>query len=104
MGMRLPAHDQLYAHRCPQGSSGGQEGDPVEMIRFCPTIHPTWGLVIARHRQACAVAFSDDGYIDSEIKECLFILAELKQAFKEDCGLDLQLGSASASSTSRACR
>ena len=26
-----------------------------------------------------------------ELKECLLILAELKQAFKDDCGLDLQL-------------
>ena len=29
---------------------------------------------------------------DSELKECPSILAELKQAFKEHCGLDLQLG------------
>ena len=47
---------------------------------------------MARHRQVRAVAFADDGYIDSELRECLLILAELKQAFKEDCGLDLQLG------------
>ena len=24
-----------------EGSSGGQQGDPMEMIRFCATIHPT---------------------------------------------------------------
>ena len=33
-----------------------------------------------------------DGYIDSELRECMLILAESKQALKEDCGLDLQLG------------
>lgn len=31
-------------------------------------------------------------YIDSELRECLLIPAELKQALKEDCSLDLQLG------------
>ena len=64
-----------------EGSSGGQQGDPMEMIRICATIHPTWG-----HRQARAVAFADDGYIDGELKECLLLLAELKQAFKEGPG------------------
>ena len=67
-----------------EGSSGGQQGDPMEMIRFCATIHPTWGRVMARQRHARAVAFADDRYIDSEITECLLILVELKQAFKED--------------------
>ena len=63
----------------------------MEMIRFCATIHPTWGRIMQCHRQACAVAFTEDGYIDGELKECLLILSELKQAFKEDCGLELQL-------------
>jgi hypothetical protein len=63
----------------------------MEMIRFCATILPIWGRDMARHRQARAVAFADDGYINGEIKACLLILAELKQAFKEDCGLELQL-------------
>ena len=43
------------------------------------------------HMQARAVAFADDWYIDGELEGCLLILAELKQAFKDDCGLDLQL-------------
>ena len=74
-----------------EGSSGGQQGDPMEMIRFCATIHPTWGRIMQRHRQARAVAFADDGYIDADLKEFLLLLAELKQAFKEECGLELQL-------------
>ena len=74
------------------GTSGGQQGDPLEMIRFCATIHPVWGRVMARYEHARALAFADDGYIHSELKDCLLILAELKHAFKEDCGLDLQLG------------
>ena len=47
---------------------------------------------MAQHRHAQTVVFADDGYVDSEIKKCLLILAELYQAFKKDCGLDLQLG------------
>ena len=64
------------------------------MILFCAThatMHPTWGRIMHGHRQALAFAFSHDGYIDGELRECLLILAELKQAFKDDCGLDLQL-------------
>jgi len=62
------------------------------MIRFCATIHPVWGRVMSRYQRARALAFADDGYIHSELKDCLLILAELKHAFKEDCGFDLKLG------------
>jgi hypothetical protein len=46
------------------GSSGGQQGDPLEMIRFCTTIH-LWGRVMSRYQRARALAFADDGYIHS---------------------------------------
>ena len=56
-----------------EGSSGGKQGDPIEMIRFCATIHPTCNLIMALHMQALAVSFAEDGYMDSEIKERLLI-------------------------------
>ena len=34
------------------GSSGGQQGDPLEMIRFCATIHPVWERVMPRYQRA----------------------------------------------------
>ena len=74
------------------GSSGGQQGDPLEMIRFCATIHPVWERVRSRYHHARALAFADDGYIHSKLRDCLLILAELKHAVKEDCGLDRTLG------------
>ena len=57
-GDRLPSLNALWRY-C------GHQGDPMEMIRSCATIHPTWGRAMARHRQARAIAFADDGYIDS---------------------------------------
>ena len=31
------------------GSRGGLQGDPLEMTRFCLTVHPIWGRVLGRH-------------------------------------------------------
>ena len=74
-----------------EGSTGGQQGDPLEMMRFCATIHPVWARVMARHPNARALAFADDGFVRSSLLECLHILAELKSAFKEDLDLDICL-------------
>ena len=73
------------------GTSGGQQGDPLEMMRFCATIHPIWARVMARYDRARALAFADDGFVRSSLLDCLHILAELKIAFKEDAGLDICL-------------
>jgi hypothetical protein len=32
------------------GSRGGIQGDPLEMTRFCLTVHPIWGRVLGRHQ------------------------------------------------------
>ena len=46
------------------GKTGGQQGEPLEMIVFCLSIHDLWGRTVAKHNQgACAVAYADDGYI-----------------------------------------
>jgi hypothetical protein len=35
------------------------------MIVFCLTVHHLWGRTLAKHNQhGCAVAYSDDGYIN----------------------------------------
>ena len=33
------------------GKTGGQQGDPLEMIVFCLTVHHLWGLTLAKHHQ-----------------------------------------------------
>jgi hypothetical protein len=43
------------------GKTGGQQGDPLEMIAFCLSIHHLWGRTLAKHYQdACAVAYADE--------------------------------------------
>ena len=74
-----------------QGTSGGQQGDPLEMMRFCATIHPVWARVMGRFAEARGLAFADDGFVRASLFDCLHILAELKLAFKEDAGLDICL-------------
>jgi hypothetical protein len=74
-----------------KGTSGGQQGDPLEMMRFCATIHPVWARVMARHHRARALAFADDGFVRASVVECLQILAELQTAFKDDAKLDICL-------------
>ena len=74
-----------------QGHLGGQQSDPLEMMRFCATIHPVWAWVMARHQRARALAFADDGFVRASVVECLHILAELQTAFKDDAKLDICL-------------
>ena len=69
------------------GTSGGQQGDPLEMMRLCATVHPVWARVMERYERARALAFADDGFVRSSLVDCLHILAVLKTAFKEDGGL-----------------
>jgi hypothetical protein len=79
-----------------EGITGGQQGDPLEMLRFCLTIHPIWGRVMARSPQARAVAFADDGFVyvcvqyDS-LSSALHIWVQLLHAFKNYADLAIQL-------------
>jgi hypothetical protein len=34
------------------GKTGGQQGDPLEMITFCLTIHHLWGRTLDKHTPA----------------------------------------------------
>ena len=72
------------------GKTGGQQGDPLEMIVFCLTIHHLWGLTLDKHNQdACAVAYSDDSYIKAKVSVALEVLSDIKLFLKEVCGLDM---------------
>ena len=69
---------------------GGQQGEPLEMIVFCLTVHHLWGRTLAKHNQdACAVAYADDGYIKAKLSVALEVLSDIKQVLKEDAGLAL---------------
>jgi hypothetical protein len=75
-----------------KGKTGGQQGDPLEMLIFNLTIHNLWGRVLAKFQ---AVAYADEGYIKGKLSVALRILAELKRVLKEDAGLELNVSKTS---------
>ena len=78
-----------------KGKTGGQQGDPLEMLIFNLTIHHLWGRVLAKFQEARAVAYADDGYIKAKLSVALQVLAELKVVFKADAGLELNVSKTS---------
>ena len=74
-----------------KGKTGGQQGDPLEMLIFNLTVHHIWGRVLAKFQGARAVAYADDGYIKGKLSVALQVLAELKRVLKEDAGLELNI-------------
>ena len=78
-----------------KGKTGGQEGDPLEMLIFNLTIHHLWGRVLAKFPEARAIAYADDGYIKAKLSIALQVLAELKAVFKADAGLELNVAKTS---------
>jgi hypothetical protein len=78
-----------------KGKTGGQQGDPLEMLIFNLTIHHLWGRVLAKFQEARAIAYADDGYIKAKLSIALQVLAELKAVFKEDAGLELNVSKTS---------
>jgi hypothetical protein len=74
-----------------KGKTGGQQGDPLEMLIFNLTVHHIWGRVLAKFQGVRAVAYSDDGYIKGKLSVVLQVLSELKRVLKEDTGLELNI-------------
>jgi hypothetical protein len=74
-----------------KGKTGGQQGDPLEMLIFILTVHHIWGRVLAKFQGARVVAYADDGYIKGKLSVALQVLAELKRVLKEDAGLELNI-------------
>ncbi len=82
------------------GKTGGQQGDLLEMIVFCLTVHHLWGRTLAKHHQGtCAVAYADDGYIKAKLSVALEVLSDIKHVLKEDAGLSLNFDSTQKSKT-----
>jgi hypothetical protein len=78
-----------------KGKTGGQQGDPLEMLIFNLTIHHLWGRVLAKFPEARSIAYADDGYIKAKLSIALQVLAELKAVFKADAGLELNVAKTS---------
>jgi hypothetical protein len=78
-----------------KGKTGGQEGDPLEMLIFNLTIHHLWGRVLTKFQETRSVAYADDGYIKVKLSVTLQVLAEVKAVFKADAGLELNVSKTS---------
>ena len=71
--MRTTKSHLLYFDYCGNvldagGKTGGQQGDPLEIIVFCLSVHHLWDRTLNQHQQdACAVAYADDGCIMAEL-------------------------------------
>ena len=74
-----------------QGKTGGQQGDPIEMLIFNLSIHHLWGRTLMQHPRARAVAYADDGYIKAPLSVALHVLAALKDTFHDDAALDFNM-------------
>ena len=62
-----------------KGKTGGQQGDPLEMLIFNLTIHHLWGRVLEKFQEARAVAYAHDGYIKGKLSVALQVLSDLKR-------------------------
>ncbi len=74
-----------------KGKTGGQEGDPLEMLIFNLTIHHLWGRVLTKFQEPRPVTYTDDGYIKPKLSVSLEVLTELKTVFKEDTDLEFNV-------------
>ena len=53
------------------GKTGGQQGDPLEMIIFCLSIHHLWGRTMQSYTENRTIDDADDGYINAPLSVAL---------------------------------
>ena len=51
------------------GTRGGIQGDPMEMLRFCCTVQPIWARILEWHRATTGAAYADDAYLMGKLEE-----------------------------------
>jgi hypothetical protein len=73
--------------------TGGQQGDPLEMVVFNLTTLHLWGRVLEQFQEVGT--YVDDGYIKTKLSVVLHVLAELKHVLKEDADLELNVAKTS---------
>jgi hypothetical protein len=72
------------------GTTGGQQDDPLEMLRFCATTYPIWARVMNRSSTTQGVAFADDTFLMDSLPQVLHVAADSLKSFRADAHLDLQ--------------
>ncbi len=71
--------------------TGGQQGDPLEMLIFNLTIHHLWGQVLPKFEETRTVGHTDDGYIKVKLSVVLQVLVDLKTVFKTGTSLEFNV-------------
>jgi hypothetical protein len=74
-----------------KGTTGGQQGDGLEMMCYILSQHPIMGRVFARHRSARGAGFADDLNIYAALKSALKVLVEMRQRLGEDAKLSFNI-------------
>jgi len=72
-----------------KGTTGCQQGDGLEMMRYSLSQHPIIGRVFAYHSNARGVGFADDLNIYASLKTDLKVLVEMRQLLGEDAKLSM---------------
>jgi len=75
-----------------QGTTGGQQGDGMEMTIYSLSQHPIIGRVFDRHRSARGVDFADGLTIYAALQTALKVLVEMRQRLGEDAKLRYNMG------------
>jgi hypothetical protein len=75
-----------HTHRV-KGTTGGQQGNGMEMVVYNLTQHPIIGRTLARYPRARGVGFADDLTIFATLETSLKVLVELRQRLGEDAKL-----------------
>jgi hypothetical protein len=71
-------------------TTGGQQGNPLEMLRFCVTTHPIWARIMNSSPTTQGVAFADDCFLMDTLSQVLHVAADSLKSFRADADLDLQ--------------
>ena len=74
-----------------KGTTGGQQGDGLEMIRYSLSQHPIIGRVFSDHRNTRGVGFAEDLNIYASLKTALKVLVEMRQRLGEDAKLSFNM-------------
>jgi hypothetical protein len=75
-----------------KGTTGGQQGDGMEMTIYSLSQHPIIGRVFDRHRSARGIGFADDLTIYAALQTALKVLVEMRQRPGEDATLRYNMG------------
>ena len=86
----LRFEDEHGAPHHLKGTTGGQQGDPAEGLKFAASVHPTWSRLYTHSPSTTGVAFMDDAFAEDELPSLLRFMRDSMHAFDQDHKLTMQ--------------